>query len=341
MASLNDERQRLEAVLASMSDAVMMVNAQGELVLTNAAFTALFGDALPALEDASGQRLAEQVHPARLAARGETFTVPFTCAGADGSRQWFEASGRPIRMDGLSGGVVVIRDVSDRSLRQLEEQFVALASHELRTPLTAMRGALELLQRALGGVDDERVRRYIDIGLVQSRLLADLVQDLADVVRVRTGELPIQRQAVDLVELTRGAVELGRPMTDQEIRVEATQESLPLSGDRRRLQQVVLNLLANAVQHGASPRGVDVLVGREGSAAVLEVVDHGPGIPPEHRDHIFERFYRAEPGGGAGLGVGLYLVRAIVAAHGGSIDLRPTRDHGSTFVVRLPLVEST
>jgi two-component system OmpR family sensor kinase len=158
------------------------------------------------------------------------------------------------------------------------------------------------------------------------------------VVRVRTGQLPVQHQPVNLAELTRGAVELGRPMTDQEIRIEAPDEPLEVSGDRRRLQQVVLNLLANAVQHGASPRGVDVRLRCEGDAAVLEVVDHGPGIPPEHREQVFERFYRAGATGGGGLGVGLYLVRAIVSAHDGSVDLRPTPDHGSTFVIRLPLL---
>jgi two-component system CheB/CheR fusion protein len=318
----------------------MMVDAEGRTVLTNAAFKALFGDALPPLEDASGQRLPEQVHPTPRVARGETFTMPFTIARADGARQWFEASGQPIRVDGLGGGVIVVRDVSDRSLRELQEQFVALASHELRTPLTALHGALQLLQRQPALNQEAVASRYVGIGLAQTRLLADLVQDLADVVRVQTGQLPIERRPVDLGELTDSAVELGRPMTDQAIRFEVPAEPLLVNGDRRRLQQVVLNLLANAAHHGASPRGIDVRLRREGSSAVLEVADYGRGVPPEHREHIFERFYRAETAGGAGLGVGLYLVRAIVLAHDGSIALGQPTGHGSTFVVRLPLVES-
>src|SRR5438067_420374 len=141
-----------------MSDAVMVVDPNGELLLTNAAFKQMFGEALPPLEDASGQPVAAHAHPLRMAARGETFTRPFTTQSEGGSRRWFEASGQSVNINGIRGGVVVIRDVTDRSLRQLQEQFVALAGHELRTPLTALRGSLQLLQRGLGDVDERAER---------------------------------------------------------------------------------------------------------------------------------------------------------------------------------------
>jgi two-component system CheB/CheR fusion protein len=340
VASLREERQRLEAILASMSDAVMMVDPNGEPVLTNTAFKQVFGNALPALEDASGHRLPSRMHPARMAARGETFTQPFTVQPEDGSRRWFEASGQPIRMDGMSGGVVVIRDVTDRSLRQLHEQFVALAGHELRTPLAALRGSLQLFQRAAGETLDERARRYVGIALDQTQLLDDLVQDLTDVIRVQAGQLPIARERVDLTQLVEDVVELARPMGDgQEIRVTAPAETLAVSGDPRRLQQVLLNLIANAMQHGASPRGVDVRARREGHVAVVEVIDYGRGIPAEDREKVFERFYHTDEGASRGLGVGLYLVQAIVAAHDGTVEVQSTQPQGTSFVVRLPLAE--
>jgi two-component system CheB/CheR fusion protein len=345
MASLSDQRQRLEAILASMSDAVMMVDASGEPVVTNAAFKQMFGDGLPALEDASGHRLSPRVHPARMAARGETFTQPFTIQREDGSRRWFESSGQPIRLDGRSGsgggGVVVIRDVTDRSLRQLQEQFVALAGHELRTPLAALHGSLQLLQRVLGDATDERAGRYVGVALAQARLLGELVQDLTDVIRVQAGQLPVARERVDLTQLVEGAIELARPMSDgQEIRPVISVETLAVKGDARRLQQVLLNLVANALQHGASPRGIDIGVRQEDGFAVVEVIDYGRGIPPEDREKIFERFYQVDEGTTeGGLGVGLYLVHAIVSAHGGMVGLHSTEPQGTTFVVRLPIAE--
>src|SRR5205085_2898919 len=119
VAALDDERQRLDAVLASMSEAVMVVDANGEPILTNAAFRQTFGERLPHIEDASGQRLPTRADPARMAARRETFTSSFTVAAGDGSRRWYEARGQPIQIGKIAAGLVVIRDVSEQNLRRL------------------------------------------------------------------------------------------------------------------------------------------------------------------------------------------------------------------------------
>jgi two-component system, chemotaxis family, CheB/CheR fusion protein len=150
LGALGQERKRLAAVLASMADAVLVVDADGDVVLTNAAFQQMFGSDLPPLEDGSGEPIPADTNPRERASRGEAFTQHFTISNPNGSRRWFEATGEPIQSDSdTAGGVVVIRDVSDRSVRQLQEQFVALAGHELRTPLTALRGSLQLLRRAM------------------------------------------------------------------------------------------------------------------------------------------------------------------------------------------------
>jgi two-component system CheB/CheR fusion protein len=339
VATLGEERQRLDAILASMSDAVVLVDTDGEPLLINAAFKQMFGERLPAVEDASGHRLPARGQPTRMSARGETFTMSFTVPGADGSRRWFEATGQPIRFEGVTGGVVVIRDVSERSLRQLEEEFVALASHELRTPLAAVRGSLQMLERLLGDEAAERVRQYLEIGVAHTRLLEDLVRDLADVVRVQSGQIPITRERLNLVDVAQTATDLARPIGDsQEIRLQADGDALSVNGDPRRLQQVLLNLIANAIEHGASGRGVDIRLRREDNTAIVEVSDYGTGIAEEDRARVFERFFQGETNG-RGLGVGLYLVHALVAAHDGSVDFQSSDSQGTTFVVRLPLVE--
>ena len=340
MLSLRDERLQLETILHSMSDAVIMVDGEGELALTNPAFTQLFGDSLPQLEDAAGHRLSQRAHPVSMAARGETFTLAFTLPSADGSRRWFEAIGQPLKFGSLNGGVVVIRDVTERSLRQLQEQFVALAGHELRTPLAALRASLQLLQRQMDQPAEERLGRYAQVALTQAGFLGDLVQDLADVIRLQAGHLRVEREPIDLRQLIEEAVELIRPADGAySLRLELGDEELPVSGDRRRLQQVILNLVSNAQQHGASPRGIDIRARRAVGSAVLEVIDYGPGIPADDRERIFERFYQVGADGGRGLGVGLYLVHAIVSAHEGTVEAQQTDPQGATFVVHLPLLQ--
>ena len=128
----------------------------------------------PVLQDGSGKKLATRANPLRRAARGETFTQEFTIHGPDGQQRWFEANGRPVqphRAPAAQGGVVVIRDVTDRSLRQLQDQFVTVASHELRNPLTALRGSLEMLLRSLPPEPgNSRAGQYASLGLEQSQL---------------------------------------------------------------------------------------------------------------------------------------------------------------------------
>lgn len=337
LGTLRQERERLAAVLGSMSDAVLVVSSTGETVLSNAAFQHLFANGLPELEDGSGRRLPSRSDLLRRAARGETFTQAFTVASPEGHRRWFEATGQPMRSDAsLEGGLLVIRDVSERSLRQLQEEFVALAGHELRTPLTALRGSLQLMERNLSPDHADVLARYLRLGRDQLDLLTTLVQDLTDVVRVQSGNLPIVRGAVDLVELAQTSVEIARPMADaQPVQLEVPEGPLVIDGDRRRLQQVLLNLISNAVQHGQSDRGAAVRVVAEPRDAVIEVVDHGVGIAAEDRERVFERFYQTEPHP-RGLGIGLYLTHAIVAAHGGTIQASPTDGGGTTFTTRLP-----
>lgn len=338
LADLTQERQRLAAVLGNMADAVLVVNTSGESVLTNTAFQKLLGARLPGLEDASGRPLPARSDPTRRAARGESFVQPFTIVDAHGTRRWFEAIAQPIRNDGmLEGGVLVIRDVTERSMRLVQEEFVALAGHELRTPVTALRGSLQMIERTMPPGADARLQRYLQIGTEQVDLLTQLVQDLTDVVRVQTGQLPIVRGRLDLVEMAHTTIDLVRPMAeDQPVELIAPRESLVIEGDRHRLQQVLLNLLSNAVQHGASDRGAEVHVHREADAAIIEVRDHGPGIAAQDRERVFERSYQADRSGTRGLGVGLYLTHAIVAAHGGTIRADPTDGGGATFTVRLP-----
>jgi two-component system CheB/CheR fusion protein len=342
--ALEAERSRLAAILTSMGDAVLVVDRTGKTILANAAYTRLYEDegADHALADSQGEPLSAEATPRQRAARGETFEMQFVATGADGTRHWFEARGQPIQATSQEGGVVAIRDISERGFLRQQTEALALVGHELRTPLTAIAGNLQLLLRVPSAEEeDPRLRQYATTSLQQSRLLAQLVDDLTDVVRLQEGRFGVQRAPVDLGPLVADLVEVARVQTDgQTIRYYPPDEPLVVNGEARRLQQVVLNLLTNAIKYAPGTEFIDVHLRRVNGHAELLVQDYGPGIAAADQRNIFSRFYQVASSaarGQGGLGLGLYISRQIVLAHGGSIDVRSREGEGATFVVRLPL----
>ncbi|TMF95594.1 MAG: HAMP domain-containing histidine kinase [Chloroflexi bacterium] len=227
------------------------------------------------------------------------------------------------------------RTASERRLRR----FIADASHELRTPLTSIRGYSEMLRRGASESpsDAELARRRIE---EESVRMSTLVDDMLLIARLDQGR-PIDSRPVDLQVIARDAAADARAVAPQrEITLDAPERVL-VAGDDTRLRQVVGNLVRNALVHTPSTTPVEIEVTTQNGTAQLSVADHGPGLPAADRDRIFEPFYRADASrsrdsGGAGLG--LSIVSAVVAAHGGKIEVRETEGGGATFDVRLPLV---
>ncbi len=340
LTSLDEERTRLDAILAAMADAVLVVDPDGNRILANAAHDRLFGGRQFAPSDEQGRLVPEEEWPDRRVARGESFVVPFSMDVAEGDRRWFEASGQPVRIDGeMRWGLVVVRDITERSLRRLQEQFIAVAGHELRTPLTVLHGSLQLAERGIGRGDDVQQRRNIERAIAQSRRLEAQVAELMDVARMQQGTFRLDRAPVDLAEVVRRGIDLARLIANgREVTLEASAESLVAFGDERRLEQVLLNLVSNAITHAPGDEAVAVSLEQRDGAAVLSVRDRGPGIPPDVLPNIFTRFYQGDDAasGRKGLGLGLCIAREIVVGHEGAIDVESTTD-GTTFTVVLPL----
>lgn len=339
-ATLADERGRLAAVLAGMSDAVAVVDREGTIVRTNAAFDRLAGPlSAEAAQAEDGRPLGPDELPTRRAARGEAFTMQFTLTAAGGERGWFEASGQPLAGSDPEIGVVVIRDITERSLRRLQEEFVALVTHELRTPLTVIRAYLQQLMRVLPELDDPHsARRLAGVAAEQTSRLTLLVRDLQDVARLRSGEFRVVPEPIDLRPVVGTAVDTARAVAPaRTIEFDGGAEPVVTRADGGRIQQVVLNLLTNALQHAPDSARIDVRLRRAEDSAELQVQDFGPGIAPEDLPHLFERFYRSAVSQSGGMGLGLSITRAIVTAHGGSIDVNSTQGRGTTVTVRLPL----
>jgi two-component system CheB/CheR fusion protein len=340
------ERSRLAAVLANMGDAVLVVDAHGGVVLTNTAYDRLFGGTTEfAPEDERGQPLPAEIWPVQRAAQGEVFTLAFTLPDPEGTRRWFESSSQPVRgAEGEHWGVLVIRDITERSLRRQQERFVAVAAHELRNPLTALSGRLQLLNRRLGNIDvDGRLRQDASIALEQARRLETFIHELLDATRMQFGQLVLQRAPVDLGSLLQEVAELAQPLADQPaIRVTLPEQPVIVEADAHRLQQVFYNLLTNAITYAPETDAVDLRLRVDDDEAVIEVQDRGPGIPAEVLPQIFSQFFQAGPArasrpGAGGLGLGLFIAQQIVTGHAGTIEANSAVGEGTTFTVRLPL----
>jgi len=213
-----------------------------------------------------------------------------------------------------------------------QREFVADASHELRTPLTSVLASLELLTEELDGEQAETAQAALRSTRRMRRLVGDLLLlARADAKRVQ----PRVPTSLDDV-LTEVASEIGTMADEHQLQIEAA--PVTVSGVRDELHQLTLNLIENAVKHTPPGTSIRACTGQEGEEATLIVEDDGPGIPPALTDRVFERFVRgARDGGGGGSGLGLSIVRAVAASHGGSVELDASPGGpGTRLVVRLP-----
>jgi two-component system, chemotaxis family, CheB/CheR fusion protein len=280
-----------------------------------------------------------------MAQGGVIRSAGWLLVGGEGARRWFEANGRPLHGNHEAHGVVVIRDITAPSLhRRLQDEFLALASHELRTPLTAAQGSLELLGKLLPPESrDERPHRLADLALRNVRRLGVLVHDLTDVARLQSGKLVLTCEAVDLVALAAQVVEDVQALVrGQTVRLDAG-AALLVYGDAVRLEQVLLNLLTNALAHAPEATRIEVRLRRVDGAVELQVQDDGRGIATAALPHLFTRFYqvaRPDRPSQNGLGLGPFICKELVRAHGGRIGVTSTEGEGTTFTVWLPLLDS-
>jgi two-component system OmpR family sensor kinase len=247
-------------------------------------------------------------------------------------------------MLGQIEGAFRAQERSEQNARTSEERmrrFIADAGHELRTPLTSVRGFAELYR--LGAVTDEA-----DLSRVMKRIedeasrMGLLVEDLLLLARLDQ-QRPLERKPVELLAIATDAVtDLHALHPERPVRLltDPVGEPPVVIGDEGRLRQVLGNLLGNAVTHTPQQTPVRVRVAAEGPFAVLEIGDDGPGMRPEDTARAFERFFRADPSrvrSSGGSGLGLSIVAALVAAHGGTVDARSAVGVGTTFTVRIPL----
>ena len=242
--------------------------------------------------------------------------------------------------------VVVARRRAERE----KNEMLSTASHELKTPLTSLGLAAQMIDRMLerGPMDEARLARHLNTIRTQVARVTRLISSLLDISRIESGRLGLTWEPVDLVFLARAAVVRERDSLPEESRHEIALRTdtptLIAQGDEARLEQVIANLLSNAVKYSPAGGLVEIVVREESGQAIIDVIDRGIGVPASERDVLFAPFSRtatAIDAGVEGTGLGLYISRRIVEAHGGSITLQDTPGGGSTFRVTLPMQHTT
>ncbi|MCU0690757.1 MAG: ATP-binding protein [Polyangiaceae bacterium] len=338
--TLAAERDRFRAVLESIGEAVVAVDAQSQITLCNRACLELLRSASPPV----GRPLMEAIrHPALydLAEKAiRTSSVPGEIElEIHGLRLLARAA--PLSPE-VGGVVLVMRDITAlRRLENVRRDFVANVSHELRTPVSTIRTTAEAL---LDGALDDRQHavRFLKALVRSAQRLSRIIADLLDLSRIEAGELIIETQPVSVSAAVHRALEVVDNVAQAKAlqMVNEVDAETTAWADEKALDQVVLNLLDNAVKY--TPEGgrivVRVLAPQSGLTR-LEVEDDGAGVLEKHRERIFERFYRVDPGRSrelGGTGLGLAIVRHLVEAMKGAVGVRPAYPSGAIFYVDLP-----
>ncbi len=334
MTALAVERDRFGAVLEGMGEAVIALDARRRITLVNQTAMRLFAPPWPPL----GRPLRDLVHSAevrdavRASLQGEVHTVAFDHTSREPRR--ILATVTPQQQD--HGCVLVCRDVTAlKHLERMRQDFVANVSHELRTPVTIIQANAEtLISGALS--DPEHAPRFVDGIYRNAARLSRLIADLLDLSRIEAGRYPLTVQRLPLApHIRQSIIALRQRAADrQQELIEQLDPACVACFDPGALEQVLTNLLDNAIKYGPPSSRITVRAQRQHGSVRVEIEDDGPGIAADHQARLFERFYRVDPGRSkemGGTGLGLSIVKHLVESMGGRVGVRSAPPHGTTF----------
>ena len=333
-----------EALFNSMIEGVLVLDEQGHIRLANRAFSQLFGG--PA--DIHGKTLIEAFRSheiselvKRLGGQGSVLDYEMKLPGLE--ERWLQVNATAIARSGgkAQGTIVVFHDLTRlKRLERTREEFVANVSHELRTPLSMIKGYVETL---LDGArqDPEVAERFLRIVERNAQRLDALIQDLLAISELESGRVKLSLSAVRVADVVdRVFVDLKGRANAKEVKLVNCVPELLATADEGRLQQVLSNLVDNAIKYG-SAQGTVAVGGRKTDSDKIEmfVQDDGPGIPVDSLERVFERFYRVDKARSrdqGGTGLGLSIVKHIVQSHGGNVWATSETGKGTTFFFTLP-----
>jgi len=345
----------LDAVIDAVADGLIIYGPSGEITRLNATAARLLGLSpeqykLPVAERLAiiqaetwdGQPFPPEELPGARALRGETVRgVGLVIHGPQGAA-WISASAAPIRApDGrFLGAVCTFVDLTAaHELQEQRDDLVQMVSHDLRNPLTTVQGQAQFLKRTLermgiGG----HLYRSVDAVITCARRMNAMIQDMVDSTRLETGQLRLEKQPVMLKAFLKELLDRDEKTMDiARVSVDIPEDLPPLEADPNRLERILINLINNALKYSPPDTKVLVQASAAGRGVAISVTDRGQGIPPEDLPRVFDRFYRASDRHRVeGLGLGLYITRRLVEAHGGHISVASEPGQGTTFTFILP-----
>jgi PAS domain S-box-containing protein len=348
-----ESREKIGAILKSVGDGLLVSDSSGRIVLMNQAAEGLLGIPLAATAFRhidvliSDERVRGQIVATRALGE-EQAPIEWDLGRRKGAGvQILKVRSMPVRTaEGrLSGVVTLLQDITrERELDQLKDEFISTAAHELRTPLTSIMGYVDLLLHKDEYVfRPEEQKEFLELVFQKSETLAQIIDDLLDLSRIRSGHLVILKKSrEDLVKLIAGTVASYREMTRKhEFVLDLPDSPVRLPLDAAKIGQVMENLLSNAVKFSPAGGRITISAGRRNEEIQVTVTDQGIGMRPEQIKRIFDKFYRVDASTTAvsGFGLGMNIVRSIVEAHGGSIWVESEAGKGTRIHFTLPLAK--
>lgn len=339
LATLEAERARLEATLTQMTDGVLIADDQGRIQMANPAAEKLFGEG----QNLTGKSVSLALRQHQLIEtwrkcqqRGE---VQSESVELPASRQFLQLVAIPDKHAG--GAILLVHDLTRlRRLETVRRDFISNVSHELRTPLASLKALTETLQE--GALDDPPAAQRF-LGRIQTEVdaLTQMASELLELSRIESGQVPLTFQMISPGGLLRAAAERMKVQADRaeiRLRVEIPENLPEIQADPVRLEQVLVNLIHNALKFSPVNGEITLRVTPEGQMVRFAVQDTGLGIPADDLPRIFERFYRVDRSRtGGGTGLGLSIAKHLVEAHGGKIWAESREGEGSTFYFNLPV----
>ena len=346
MRALHENEQQLSTILSNMVSGVMLINQEGSILMINSAMEKFLGQHNQHIvgheyrdfEDSLGLR------DGITKVFEENEKIQKEVVAGQVSQKVFDAHFGPYYGNGWKqrGVIIVLHDITDiKRLENMRSDFVANVSHELKTPVTSLKGFSETL---LSGevTDEETERSFLKIIHDESERIDRLIRDLLHLSHIENKVTPLNIEEVALVRLVHGITHtLSKMISDKdlEILLPSPGEEVLIEGDKDRLNQILTNLIANAITYTGEGGKIDISIGKTPSDVRISVSDTGIGIPEENIPRVFERFYRVDKArsrNSGGTGLGLAIVKHLVESHRGKIELTSAEGEGTTFTVILP-----
>ena len=351
---LRSNQEQLSRVLETMAEGVTIIDFGGNVIYANPMAKKILG--LKDDENISniyndpnwtnvtldGDVLPEDKHPVAITLSGgqPVYDYEIGIHPANGERFYISVNAAPIRDENgeITSGIATFMDVTHRrKVFEQKDEFISVASHELKTPITSLKASLQMLRRLNTGVESELFHKLMDQANKSMNRVSILIEDLLNASKFTGGQLHLNKKVINLYELIAGCCDEFR-LEDQYHITMSGDKNLDVEVDAYKIEQVLINLINNAIKYANGSFEILISVTRSGAVAKVAVTDKGPGIQPEVIPHLFERYYRVDPAGRqySGLGLGLYISSEIVKKHGGQIGVESELGKGSTFWFTLP-----